>query len=805
MSDIELPKLTPDVPRFGRFGRTFQLKIETASDLKHAERLDEALWVATAAPILSLTDCDQVLLQILDTDADGRIIADDVQAAIKWLFETFKNTDRITEKSGILRLADINTENTDGKRLVEAARTALIRLGKPEAAEIDLSQVRSTLESKKQLPVGENGVVLSTATDDPALKEFIEAIIKTLGGADHPSGAKGVDKASVEKFVELAKAWLTWHAKGEIEESATEIKPLGHATASAFEKVQAVRAKLDQYFAQCKLLLFDPNTANKFTTHFAKLEGPELADPAKINALLEAAPLSPPNPDMTLNLDRGLNPAFTARIQALESVAEALMGGHDMHVLSFDQWNTILNRLKPYEAWITSKPGAQVEPLGVDKLNEYLDPALAAKAQELIATSKDVAESNNNLRLVEKAILFQSLMIRFVNNFIAMPELFDTKTAAMFEMGTLVMDGRRFNLCIKVHNRAEHAAVAGTGGTFIMYVECILKNNLEKIELAVPLTAGVKGNVTVGKRGVYIDRQNREWNARAVQIIENPISFEEAIFAPFIRLGAMITGKIESIAGNAQKSFDDSANKAITTVSTGPAPAAPPVPAPGAAPAPAPSGQLPGLLVGGGLAFAAISTALTYVIKSILSLHLYEVIIGLFIAILTVLVPTLVVAWIRLRKRDLSAMLEGSTWAINARLRMTHRLSLELTETPPYPKDASGTPGQHFKYLIMVLIALVFLGIASIAYFDYQANAEKDRQARIDADIAARAEKEKKEKEEKEKKAKEEKEIKDKKEKDDKDQKDKDDLKAKIDSLSKTQSQNAVAQPLPQTAPSTPQ
>ncbi len=721
-----------NVPRFGRFGRTFQLKIETAADLKHAEKLDEALWVATAAPILSLTDCDPVLLQILDTDADGRIIADDVQAAIKWLFETFKNTDRVTEKSTILSLADINTENTDGKRLVEAAKTALTRLGKPDSTEIDLTQVRGTLESKKQLPVGENGVILPTATEDLALREFIEAIVKTLVGADHPSGAKGVDAATVDKFVELAKAWLDWHAKGQLDDTGTptEIMPLGHATPDAFAKIQAIRAKLDQYYAQCRLLLFDPATKDKFTTHFAKLEGPDLADPAKINALLEAAPLSPAHPDMTLNLDEKINPAFIARVQGLESVAEAIIG-KNLHTLSLDHWNTILARFKPYEAWVTSKPGAQVEPLGEEKLTQYLDPALTAKAKELIASSKDVAESNNNLRLVEKALLFQSLFLRFVNNFVSMPELFDIKTAAMFEMGTLVMDGRRFNLCIKVHNRAEHAAIAGTGGTFIMYVECILKNNLEKMELAVPVTAGLKGNVAVGKRGVYIDRQNREWNARAVQIIENPISFQEAIFAPFIRLGAMITGKIESMAGSAQKSFDDSANQAITAVQTVPT-AKPPAPGPAAPAAPS---QLPGLLVGGGLAFAAISSAAAYIINTLLGLYLYKIIIGITIAVITVMGPILLLAWLKLRKRDLSAILEGSTWAINARLRMTHRLSLELTETPPYPKDATGTPGHHLKFLIYVLIAVLLLGVGAIAYFDYRAHAEKDLQDLIDAKL----------------------------------------------------------------------
>ena len=70
-------------------------------------------------------------------------------------------------------------------------------------------------------------------------------------------------------------------------------------------------------------------------------------------------------------------------------------------------------------------------------------------------------------------------------------------------------------------------------------------------------------------------------------------------------------------------------------------------------------------------------------------------------------------------------MLEGSTWAINARLRLTHRLSMELTQTPPYPKDAVGTPGQMLKYLIIILIVLAVIGVGCIGYFDYVAQQEK--------------------------------------------------------------------------------
>lgn len=45
-------------------------------------------------------------------------------------------------------------------------------------------------------------------------------------------------------------------------------------------------------------------------------------------------------------------------------------------------------------------------------------------------------------------------------------------------------------------------------------------------------------------------------------------------------------------------------------------------------------------------------------------------------------VPVAILAWIRLRQRDLSSILEGSGWAINARMRLTRIQANNFTIRP---------------------------------------------------------------------------------------------------------------------------
>jgi len=77
--------------------------------------------------------------------------------------------------------------------------------------------------------------------------------------------------------------------------------------------------------------------------------------------------------------------------------------------------------------------------------------------------------------------------------------------------------------------RQQHCEVAKTSNMFVLYVQITPKPGQPTFEVAVPVTSGGKGNLCLSKRGVFYDVAGNECDAKVVHIIENPISFKEAL------------------------------------------------------------------------------------------------------------------------------------------------------------------------------------------------------------------------------------------------------------------------------------
>src|SRR5204862_6395046 len=71
-------------------------------------------------------------------------------------------------------------------------------------------------------------------------------------------------------------------------------------------------------------------------------------------------------------------------------------------------------------------------------------------------------------------------------------------------------------------------------------------------EVVAPVTAGERGRLRVGKRGIFIDVAGKEYDAQVAEIVENPISVKEAMFAPFRRVSQFISKKVEDWVGAQQ-------------------------------------------------------------------------------------------------------------------------------------------------------------------------------------------------------------------------------------------------------------
>ena len=77
--------------RFRLLGRGLHPVIESASALRGVMALDDAYWVATAAPVNGLRG-DPKFYVGLDADSDGRIRSDELRDALTWTFDHLSST-----------------------------------------------------------------------------------------------------------------------------------------------------------------------------------------------------------------------------------------------------------------------------------------------------------------------------------------------------------------------------------------------------------------------------------------------------------------------------------------------------------------------------------------------------------------------------------------------------------------------------------------------------------------------------------------------------------------------------------------
>jgi hypothetical protein len=723
---------------FEKHGRAYQLRIRTAEDLEHVLSLDDSLWVAMSAPVSGL-NCDAEFLEFVDLDRNQRIRTGELRVAVQWLFERLAARERLADGVADVSLAGMDDSHAGGRRCREAARYILQAVGAASQDSISLSQVRAFEEGLEGSVINGDGVIPPGAAEDEDTQRFISDVMDCVGGHEDLTGQQGITDDDLSRFLDQAQRYLDWVGQADLPagQASTEVMPLGEETRAAFEAFQAVADKVDAFFARCRVLRFDPAAAERISISANGIGPEDLIDAEAIDGALARAPLAEPNVDGVLPLDGLTNPAYRTQLREFRELVAELILGPGVSELSESDWSRIKGKLKPHGDWLASKEGADVERLGRETLASYLKGSCASSVREILGRDREVAKRRAEVRDLKKLLLYHKHLLQLANNFVSFPDLYDPARRAMFEVGSLVIDGRWFNFAVRIENTAEHSELAKTSGMHVVYAELTRVDEADKIVIAAPATAGTAGNLCVGKRGVFYDTLGRHYDARVIQIIENPISFLEALIAPFVRLGRFIGGKIEAISGSAQKEMESQVGRATDRVQVGVQEAVRQVPsaaesASQAAPAVNTGSQAAArrdLLVGASVSIAALSSAFAFV-TSQLSRALQRpsyVIMAFVLVLLVVFVPTAVVAALKLRRRDLSAILEGCGWAINARMRLNRRQRRQFTRQEPYPKDATGTPPSRWP-LYVLLFALLCAAAVGIATAWREWTADRGRQ-----------------------------------------------------------------------------
>ena len=690
--------MTNHLWKFFRAGGFDQVTLETGADLMNLDQLDQKLWVALACPTSGL-EFPARTATLIDADQDGRIRAPELIAAVKWAGSKLENPDHLVKGGESLEFSAIGDAT-----LREAAQHICARLGKAQATTIALADVTDADRKFADGGLNGDGVVIPESTDDAFTRSVIQHVAASVGTVPDRSGQPGIDQAKADAFFAECAAFDEWHKKAEADRAS--ILPAGDATVAAAAAVRAIRSKVDDYFGRCRLAAFDPRTAallNRKEEEYLAVAARDLSITA---AEIAGFPLAQVAAGKALPLKSGINPAHAAAVAALHAGAvKPLLG--DRNELTEADWLALLEKLGAFERWNSDKKGAAVEALGLGRVREILGGGVKATISSLIAKDKALETEATAIADVEKLLRFKRDLYLLCTNFVSFRDFYDAGEPAIFQAGTLILDQRSCTLTLPVEDVGRHAAMAGLAGSYLAYCDCVRKSTGEKRQIVAAFTNGDSDNLMIGRNGLFYDRKGNDWDATITRIIENPISVRQAFWSPYKKLVRLIEEQAAKRAAEA----DAASDKHVASTAA-------PVAGVGAAPPP-PKKMDVGTVAALGVAFGALATAfaaLAGYLSGLLKLPFWQVCLAVVALMLIVSGPSMVIAWLKLSRRNLGPILDANGWAVNAKAKLNVPFGASLTGVAKLPAGSRMTSGDRFgerpspwPKLAMAVIILGFL------------------------------------------------------------------------------------------------
>lgn len=674
---MSIPPASAHAWNFFRTGGLDQVALTTGADLLALEQLDQKLWVALACPVKGL-ELDEKTLALIDADGDGRIRVPELLAAIKWAAAPLTDAAVLLSEKDSLPLAAFNAANPEGKVLLASAKQILANLGKKDADTITLADASDSAKIFAGTPFNGDGIV--TAASDAALAPVIADIIATQGSVADRSTAPGVNQAKVDAFYAACAAYTAW--------SAAAVSPLGAGSAAALAAVQAVRAKVDDFFARCRLTAFDARAAaaiNRAETEFAALAAKDLA---ASSAEIAHFPIARAEAGRALPLGEGVNPAWAAALTTLHAAAVTPVFGAAKSSLTAAEWAELNAKLAAYEAWVGAKAGASVESLGLARVQAVLAANQQVTLTALIARDAALAPEVAAVASLEKLLRITRDLRTLLHNFVNFADFYSRDRWAAFQAGTLYLDSRSCELCIKVDAPNPLAAMSKT---YIAYVNCTRPGS-PAMTVACCFSQGDSDYLFAGRHGVFYDRKGRDWDAVITSIVDNPISLRQAFWSPYKKFVRMIDEMAAKRAAAADAASNDRLNKvadkAVTAAADAAAAKAVAVAQPTPPPPPPPKKFDIGIVAALGVAVGAIGGALATAGSMLGRLAWWQfplVVIGVMLAIS---LPAVIIAFLKLRQRTLGPILDANGWAINGRVKINIPFGTALTNLARLPAGA---------------------------------------------------------------------------------------------------------------------
>ena len=697
--------------QFENIGGCSRVKISSGQDIAHLDELDTKMWTVLSCPIKGL-EIDEKSLKYMDFDADGKIRVNDVVGVSKWITGVLKNPDLLLEGKDTVSLEAINVETEEGLKLSKAAKQILANLGKEETS-ISLADTADISAIFAKTRFNGDGVITPASSEDADEISAITSAVAKTGGTLDRSGVQGVTAPQIEQFYTDLKAYSDWCA-------AEVPAPFGDQTDAVIAAYQALDAKMKDFFMRNKLASFSPDSTLALDVQTSRIEAISAENLSAKNEEIAAYPIARITGKATLDLTAPVNPAWAAQFKVLQGVAIAA----DKKTLSEEDWAAIGAQFAAYTTWKASKAGATVEDLTIDVVNALLKQDKKQALLDLVAQDAAYKEESDNIEMVDKFLHIFRDFYRLLRNFITFHDFYnkDKTVGSIFQSGTLIIDQRACRLCMKVENMGAHNATAATSGMFLVYCDCTTKTSPAKLQIVAAVTVGEIGSLIVGKNAVYYDNAGVEWDAVITKVVDNPISVLQAFWSPYRRMATAVENLInKSAAEKDNKMMADATakiNAAPTTLPATPAEGADAAAKPAAAP-PFDIAKFAGIFAAIGMAVGMIGTALVTLAKGLWALSWWQLVLVFLGILLLISGPAMVLAWLKLRRRNIAPILNANGWAVNAASKISIPFGETLTDMAKYPKMKLKDPyaKKGMPAWAKVLITLLILAAAGAVWY----------------------------------------------------------------------------------------
>ena len=387
-------------------------------------------------------------------------------------------------------------------------------------------------------------------------------------------------------------------------------------------------------------------------------------------AVPDDLPLVTEETDKVLPLTKNLNPKWAGAIATFgATVVEPVLGKEAAEELTRLEWAAIKAKFAPYRAWQAAKPVM-------------------------------AADTKAKLEDQERLLRYKLNLVSFLRNYVNQADLYDPACEAMFQMGTLYIAERACSLCFHVDNEAAHAALAERSECCLVYAKLTRKGSAETRQICAAITAGCTAPLYVGRNGIFFDRDGLDWDATVTKIVEAQVSLKEAFWAPWRKLGQTVAEQVKKFIGDRQTA----ATAGVTKAADGSA----------AKEKGGNAAALAGSVAALGVGIGMMGAAFAGLFGLVAGLPWWKTAIAVVAVLLAVSLPSVILTWFKLRRRDLGAILNAGGWAANRPLRFSNGLAREFTRLAVLPPGAyaardpySRTPWKAIFVLILVALAIL--------------------------------------------------------------------------------------------------